>query len=66
VGVVSGGGYREVGEAAVIEAAATRPGWRFTRWSDGSREARRTVTVPPAGLSLTATFVAEQGLLILR
>ena len=44
MGTVTGGGPYGVGERAVL-TAIPEPGYQFDRWSDGSRQNPRTVTV---------------------
>ena len=52
MGTVTGGGPYGVGERAEL-TAIPEPGYRFDRWSDGSRQNPRTVVV-----SADATYVA--------
>ncbi len=63
---LNGAGWHEVGEPLGVRAAPCKPGWRFLQWSDGCRDAERVVTLPPDGMTLTATFVPEGTLLTLR
>ena len=55
-GRVSGGGTYQVGTNVTITATASNL-WRFTAWNDGNSNASRSVTVPDAGATYTATFV---------
>jgi hypothetical protein len=55
-GSVTGGGLVPVGYPVAI-AAQPNVGWRFLQWSDGETNRARTVTLGPAGASLTANFI---------
>lgn len=55
-GSVTGGGSFKVGSKRQISATANT-GWHFTQWSDGNTSNPRTVSVPEAGATYTATFV---------
>jgi hypothetical protein len=54
-GTASGGGSYPVGSSVSVSAVPTAD-WIFSRWSDGSTEAQRRVTVVKGGVSLTAYF----------
>ena len=59
MGTVTGGGPYGVGERAVL-TAIPEPGYQFDRWSDGSRQNPRTVTVS-ADATYTAYFAETVG-----
>ncbi len=54
MGTVTGAGVYLVGSEVVIEAVANE-GFEFVQWSDGVKEARRTLTIT-ADITLTAEF----------
>jgi hypothetical protein len=54
-GTVTGGGTYAVGSQAQISAAASRF-YTFANWSDGNTDTPRTITVPSAGATYTASF----------
>ena len=56
-GQVNGAGSYDAGTSATISAVA-KPGYHFTKWSDGDTNATRTIVVDKA-YELTATFVAD-------
>ena len=56
---VNGAGSYDAGTSATISAVA-KPGYHFTKWSDGDTNATRTIVVDKA-YELTATFVADSG-----
>ena len=58
-GQVNGAGPYDAGTSATISAVA-KPGYHFTKWSDGDTNATRTIVVDKA-YELTATFVADSG-----
>ena len=58
-GQVNGAGSYDAGTSATISAVA-KPGYHFTKWSDGDTNATRTIVVDKA-YELTATFVADSG-----
>ena len=58
-GQVNGAGSYDAGSSATISAVA-KPGYHFTKWSDGDTNATRTIVVDKA-YELTATFVADSG-----
>lgn len=60
MGTVTGGGPYGVGERAVL-TAIPEPGYQFDRWSDGSRQNPRTVTVS-ADATYTAYFSETVGI----
>lgn len=57
MGTVSGGGQYEQGAQATLKAE-TKSGYLFDQWSDGSRNATRTITVT-RNQTLIATFYKE-------
>lgn len=64
-GSVAGGGEWDEG-ATVTIAAAPAAGYLFTRWSDGNRNAVRTLTMPGNDLTNTAFFASTATVLFLR
>ena len=54
-GSVAGGGAFYVGSNATLSATATN-GWMFFDWNDGNTNTPRSITVPPADSTYTATF----------
>ena len=58
-GQVNGAGSYDAGTSSTISAVA-KPGYHFTKWSDGDTNATRTIVVDKA-YELTATFVADSG-----
>lgn len=56
-GTVTGSGQYDAGSSVSIQATPAS-GYTFTRWSDGSTQASRTVTLTN-DLTLTATFTAS-------
>ncbi len=65
-GLVSGGGWHEVGTEVAMRAEAACPGWLFGSWSDGLRNPERAIVVPAAGTNLTARFSSLGSLLLVR
>jgi len=63
-GIVSGAGQYEAGEDVNISATAN-PGWEFVNWTDDdgivSTVASFTYTMPAQDVTLTATFIEDQG-----
>jgi hypothetical protein len=62
-GTVNGNGIYTVGSEEQISATAA-PGWIFTGWSDGNQDNPRAVTVPAAGATYTANFLATSDLTV--
>jgi hypothetical protein len=52
--------------STVTIAAAPAAGYLFTRWSDGNRNAVRTLTMPGKDLTNTAFFASTATVLFLR
>lgn len=57
-GTVSGSGNYDRGQQVQISAVAAS-GYKFVQWSDGDKNATRTITVGSSAMTYTATF--EQG-----
>ncbi len=63
-GTASGGGIYIPGSNVVISAAPANGHWFFTGWNDGDTNLTRTITVPLANITYTATFTQYVGALV--